>query len=62
MSLYNMDLDKVIHKINSKNVETVGLQFPEGLKTQAVKIADAIESETDSTVIISGDPCFYSYS
>ena len=58
MSLYNMDLDKVIRKINSRNVETVGLQFPEGLKTQAVKIADAIESETDSTVIISGDPCF----
>ena len=53
-----MDLDKVIHKINSKNVETVGLQFPEGLKMQATKIARKIEEETESTVIISGDPCF----
>lgn len=56
--MYNLDLDKVIRKINSKNVETVGLQFPEGLKMQAVKIAHKIESETDATVIISGDPCF----
>ena len=58
MSMYNMDLDRVIRKINSKNVETVGLQFPEGLKMQATKIARKIEEETESTVIISGDPCF----
>ncbi len=53
-----MDLDRVIRKINSKDAETVGLQFPEGLKMQATKIARRIEEETDATVIISGDPCF----
>ena len=58
MSMYNMDLHRLIRKINSKNVETVGLQFPEGLKMQATKIARKIEEETESTVIISGDPCF----
>jgi 2-(3-amino-3-carboxypropyl)histidine synthase len=58
MSMYDMDLDKVIRKINSKDARTVGLQFPEGLKMQAVKIARAIEEETEATVIISGDPCF----
>lgn len=58
MSMYNMDLDKVIRKINKKGARTVGLQFPEGLKMQAVKIAKAIESQTPATVIISGDPCF----
>lgn len=58
MSMYDMDLDKVIRKINSKDAQTVGLQFPEGLKMQAVKLARTIESETDATVIISGDPCF----
>lgn len=58
MSMYEMDLDKVIRKINSKDARTVGLQFPEGLKMQAVKIAKAIEEETEATVIISGDPCF----
>ena len=58
MSMYNMDLDRVIRKINSKDAETVGLQFPEGLKMQVTKIARRIEEETDATVIISGDPCF----
>ena len=53
-----MDMDRVIRKVNSKDARTVGLQFPEGLKMQAVKIARKIESETDATVIISGDPCF----
>ena len=58
MSMYNMDLDKVIRKINSKDARIVGLQFPEGLKMQAVEIARKIESETEATVVISGDPCF----
>ena len=58
MSMYDMDLDKVIRKINAKDARTVGLQFPEGLKMQAVKIAKQIENETEATVIISGDPCF----
>ena len=56
--MYDMDLDIVIRKINSKDAQTVGLQFPEGLKMQAVKIARQIEDETEATVIISGDPCF----
>ena len=56
--MYEMDLDKVIRKINSKDAQTVGLQFPEGLKIQATKIARKIEVETDATVIISGDPCY----
>ena len=58
MSLYDMDLDKVIRKINSKNVQNIGLQFPEGLKMQSVNIARILEEECDVNVIISGDPCF----
>ena len=58
MSLYNMDLERAIRKIQSKDARTVGLQFPEGLKMQAVKIAREIENQTDATVIISGDPCY----
>ena len=58
MSLYNLECEKVIKKINASDVKTVGLQFPEGLKTQAIKIASKIEKETKATVIISGDPCF----
>lgn len=58
MSLYNLEIEKVIKKINSMKAKNVGLQFPEGLKTQAIKIAEKIEKETDAIVIVSGDPCF----
>ncbi|MGN1362980.1 MAG: diphthamide biosynthesis enzyme Dph2 [Methanobrevibacter sp.] len=58
MSMYNMEVEKVINHINKKGYRNVGLQFPEGLKMQAVSIARKIEDETDATVIISGDPCF----
>ena len=58
MSMYDLDMDRAIRKIRSKDAQTVGLQFPEGLKMQAVSIARQIEEETDATVIISGDPCF----
>ena len=58
MSMYDMDLEKAVRKINSRDARTVGLQFPEGLKMQAVEIARHIEEETGATVIISGDPCF----
>ena len=58
MAFYNMDLEKVCRKINSRNARTVGLQFPEGLKMQAVKIANVIEENTEAEVIISGDPCY----
>ena len=58
MSMYDMDLERVISKIESLDAKTVGLQFPEGLKVHATKIAQKIEEETDAIVIISGDPCF----
>ena len=56
--MYNLDLDKVKRKIKSIDAQTVAIQFPEGLKVQAVKIAHEIEEECDVCVIISGDPCF----
>jgi 2-(3-amino-3-carboxypropyl)histidine synthase len=58
MSLYDMDFKRVIKKIEASSAKNVGLQFPEGLKTQAIAIADKIQKSTDVNVIISGDPCF----
>lgn len=58
MSLYNMDFDRIISKIKSYGAKTVGIQFPEGLKTQATQVASHIEHETGVSVIIGGDPCF----
>jgi len=58
MSLYDMGFEKVIKKIKSKNAKNIGLQFPEGLKTQAIATAREIQKETGVNVIISADPCF----
>ncbi|MCL2114731.1 MAG: diphthamide biosynthesis enzyme Dph2 [Methanobrevibacter sp.] len=58
MSLYDMGFKRVIKKIESINAKNVGLQFPEGLKTQAVAIANEIQKSANVNVIISGDPCF----
>ncbi|GAB6055377.1 diphthamide biosynthesis enzyme Dph2 [Methanobacterium alkalithermotolerans] len=58
MSLYNLEFQRVINKIKDLKAENVGLQFPEGLKIHAIKVADRIEKETGARVIISADPCF----
>jgi len=58
MSLYDMDVKRVVKKIESINGKNIGLQFPEGLKTQAIAVANEIQKLTNVNVIISGDPCF----
>lgn len=58
MSLYDLDIKRVIKRINDLDAQVVGLQFPDGLKTYATFVADQIEKETGATVIISADPCF----
>jgi 2-(3-amino-3-carboxypropyl)histidine synthase len=58
MSNHELEIDRVVAKINELKAETVGLQFPEGLKVHAIKVARQIEHETGATVIISADPCY----
>lgn len=58
MTSYQFNIDEVILKIKEIKACTVGLQFPEGLKTYATSIAGQIEEKTGANVIISGDPCF----
>ncbi|MGB9936419.1 MAG: diphthamide biosynthesis enzyme Dph2 [Methanobacterium sp.] len=55
---YEFKLPHVIGKIKEMDAKVVGIQFPEGLKIHATKVAERIESETDALVIISGDPCY----
>ncbi len=58
MSNHELEIGEVIKKVKEMNADTVGLQFPEGLKVHAVKVARQIEDETNATVIISADPCY----
>jgi diphthamide biosynthesis enzyme Dph2 len=55
---YDFRLDEVVQKIKEMDAKAVGIQFPEGLKIHAVRVAEKIENETDALVIISGDPCY----
>lgn len=58
MEQFDFDLERVFRIIKDKNCKNVGLQFPEGLKRQAIDIASEIEDKTGAGVIISGNPCF----
>jgi len=55
---YNIDLEKAVKTINEKKYKHVVLQVPEGLKSHVYKFVEFLEKNTDSRVIISGDPCF----
>ncbi len=58
MEQFDFDLERVFKIIQDKNCKKVGLQFPEGLKRQAITIAREIEEKTRASVMISGNPCF----
>lgn len=58
MSIHELDIGDVIEKINELKADIVGLQFSEGLKVHAIKVAKQIELGTGATVIISADPCY----
>ena len=58
MTNYHFKIQEIIDKIKETQAETVGLQFPEGLKVHAIKLARQIEDKTGVLVLISGDPCY----
>lgn len=58
MERFELDLERIFKTIKDKNCKKVGLQFPEGLKRQAIDIARVIEKKTGANVVISGNPCF----
>ena len=56
--VFDFQIDHIIDKINRCGAEVVGLQFPEGFKRRASKIALIIEESTGAKTVISGNPCF----
>jgi 2-(3-amino-3-carboxypropyl)histidine synthase len=55
---YNFELGKVLEEINKINAKTVLLQFPDGLKPEAINIANEIEEKGNVKVLIWADDCF----
>lgn len=52
------ELERLIGVVRGRNARTVGLQFPVGLRTKAVELAQEIEAKTGVTCIVSADPSF----
>ncbi len=58
MEQFDFDSKHIIKIIKDKKCKKVGLQFPEGLKRQAINVAKEIEEKCRAGVVISGNPCF----
>ncbi|QLH78929.1 diphthamide biosynthesis enzyme Dph2 [Halosimplex rubrum] len=57
---WDYELDRIVDAVEERDAETVGLQFPEGLKRRGPRVADDLRSELpgDVSVMISGQPCY----
>ena len=58
ISVYNLDLESAVEKINKEKINLVGIQIPEGLKIHVFKILDFLNKNTNAEYVISGDPCY----
>mgnify|MGYP001559749146 FL=1 len=56
--MYKLELDKVISEVKQRNAKQVLVQLPDGLKTRAHEIIDAIESNTDAKAFLWLSSCF----
>ena len=57
---WDYELDRIIDAVEERDAETVGLQFPEGLKRRGPGVADDLREllSDDVSVMISGQPCY----
>ncbi len=56
---WDYELDRVVSAAEEQEADSVGLQFPEGLKRRGPAVAsDLRELLPDLTVLISGQPCY----
>src|SRR3989449_7559436 len=53
-----VETDRLLEVIRGRNSKTVGLQFPVGLRTKAVELAQEIEAKAGVTCLVSADPSF----
>lgn len=52
------EIERLLEVVRGRGAKTVGLQFPVGLRTKAVDLADQLEHEAGVTCLISADPSF----
>lgn len=55
---YDLELEKLIEKINKGEFKLVLLQFPDGLKYYAKEVVDELKSKTEAEFFSYFGPCF----
>mgnify|MGYP006286399607 CR=1 FL=1 len=57
---WDYELDRIVSAVEERGADTVGLQFPEGLKRRGPKVTDDLRASLpdDVTVMMSGQPCY----
>ncbi len=55
---YGFESRRVAEEIKKTGASRVGLQFPEGLKSEALAIAADLEAKTAATCVIYADPTY----
>ncbi len=55
---YNLELEKAVKKIKEENAKIVCVQLPEGLRTRTPEIVQALEKETEATIVIWLGSCY----
>ncbi len=56
--MYDLELDRVIEKIQEVEAKRVLLQLPDGMRPFAVQMVNAISTATNATLFLSGNSCY----
>lgn len=55
---FDFEEARVIKELKEKNAKKALLQLPEGLKQEAIRLANLFEKETNAEIIVSGETCW----
>jgi len=58
MQKYDLEIERVVKTIRKEKAKLVLLQFPDGLKPVATKVAGILESKTNAKILIWMGSCF----
>ncbi len=58
MSMFRLELDKVVKEVQVRQAKNVLVQIPDGLKAQADKVVRTIEEKTGANCFIWFSSCF----
>jgi len=58
MEKFDYQEEKVIEELKKRKIKRALLQLPEGIKKEAVRLANLFEKETGTEIIVSGETCW----